>query len=296
MKTIQKYQAGSPLAPKKSININFNVLKPGVFAFPSLTNFAKNVKVIKANSSQAKENKMKQRVLIANGHTELKENGSWGPYQEKLWQAYIAGHPERERAVLDIAPTIVWGSEVGTPKAVTKFERPHGESSLPHDVTNYVSDAVTDSLNNKYYNMCMDTIAVRERDGFYDRNPNMRERDLWIASQYKTNSRPLWSCVRSVTGLYDRNTTPLFMSNITFQDQAPQVGFYASQIAQPTSIIQRLTPSGTPTHMVYNIGNGLIYNTHGFPIPFVDGSQLEPAAVNGVDYYDPNTNIFYFPR
>lgn len=283
------------------------------FGFPAWLLSFFGMKQVKP-SSQPNENKARQRALIADGHKEIKANGSWGPYQNKLWQEYKRKNPEAARAVLDLAPTVAKTGNAGLFTA--HAYRTQGGRDRQIRPTSYDINSPSPHnkrLNDHYYKLVTDSIKKREQNGFYRTDPEMRARDRKMAQQYKdAGDSPLdWSCITSVTGLF--NGHPV-ISNFNFRDKARALGFKKTQTPEPFSVIQEVNEKGSPQHAVYNLGSGLIYNTHGFVTPFKNGNQLEKAKrqeriypnrdedghgddsgsyIQNINYYDPYYNIFW---
>lgn len=248
---------------------------------------------------QINENKSRQKALIAAGHKELKVDGSWGPYQDKLWKDYKKKHPEAVNAVLDIAPAVNY--QVGGADFEGERARHSSLNSMSREPENFTSSTINQQLNNKYYKMAQDTIAKREINGFYKRDPEMKARDRKMADQYKNagSKEPGWSCINSVTGLYN-GKIPTIPGNATFADRAQKLGFKQTKTPKPFSIIQEWG-STMPVHAVYNLGGNTVYNTHGFVMPFKNGNQIESSSYNekfdgnqnSVNFYNPENNIFW---
>lgn len=284
------------------------------FGFPAWLLSFFGMKQIKP-STQPNENKVRQKALIAAGHKEIKADGSWGPYQNKLWREYKSKHPQAARAVLDLAPTVAM-TGVGGSFTIHGYNSQSGRARQIRPISydsNHSSHNRT--LNDHYYKLVTDSIKKREQNGFYKTDPEMRVRDREMAQQYKdAKDSPLaWSCITSVTGLFDGKFKPI-QSNFTFRDNAKALGFKKTKFPESFSIIQEVNEKGSPQHAIYNLGSGLIYNTHGFVTPFKNGNQLEKAKrqeriypnrdedgygddsgsyIQNINYYDPNSNIFW---
>lgn len=253
-----------------------------------LTNLFTTTKVRKATASEVEENKMKQKALRGAGHKEIKIDGSWGPYQQKLWNAYKKKHPEGVNAVFDLAPSPVRLRDKEDSHAnfehATRFQsnlvkRFPGVKDYEGSPSDY------NQITDRYIKEIQDSINSRNKNGFYKREPEMKKRDQEILQRYKNfkGYRGKWSCINSVTGLYPGMTA--IPGNSTFQEKAPSLGFTHTQTAQPNSIIQKLDEKGNPEHAVYNLGDGQVYNTHGFIAPFKHGNQIEPAQFSYKQYY-----------
>lgn len=272
--------------------------------FPS-----KDTKIRRINSQQAQINKMKQKALRGSGHTEIKVDGNWGPYQEKLWQEYKKEHPEGAHAVFDLAPTPVTldGDSYANYERAIQLQS-NLKNKFP-DVKDYSGTTTQDiQITDRYIREIQDSIATRNKNGFYKQEPEMHKRDQDILQRYKKfrGHAGNWSCIKSVTGLYPE--VPSISGNYTFKDKASSLGFVSQQTAQPNSIIQHLNENGEIEHAVYNLGDGYVYNTHGFIAPFKNGNQIEPAQFNYRRYqenddgtinysqWENKTENFYDPK
>lgn len=203
-------------------------------------------------------------------------------------RAYNYGH-------MDLAPTLVRSvSTVDNDKAHIWLYFPHDEGQ-------------------RYYEQVTDSIKKRIASGFYDKHPEMFNRDHQMAKQYiDPHSTYGWNCINSVTGLVGKT----IRNNENFKGGQYKSTYWSPQkvdkeqaiVNAPIGSVIQVGHNGSPFHAVAYMGNpqrdnkGLtweIYNSHGLAEPFKNGNQIERVS----SYDDPNysfhpkqndvTDIFY---
>lgn len=225
----------------------------------------RNVRI--ASRQEAAVNKRRQLILKRGVNKNLKVDGSWGPWQQQLWDQYVKKHPEVVHAYFDLAPTVAFGN---TNDKVAWFE-PHRDDfrykneHYYNELQDYQKGDVEYNLklNNKYYNQVMDSISKRKKEGFYKQIPSQYDRDLNQTNQYKNNpGTGQWSCIKSVTGL--RGPTEMSNSNFKYDTHKSlnyrDYGKIPKQFWTPGDVIQNLNYG----HSVLYLGDNDYYDTHGF--------------------------------
>ena len=176
-------------------------------------------------------------------------------------------------------------------------------AGVPDGMTSYRYDGTEEArehnrgVNIRYYDQVNDSIGKRVVSGYYDKYPEQYMRDIQMRNQYLLHptSPAGWGCINSVEGLNGRTqwSNVDFVKNKRYEGRYTMVPFgkvtdKAYSNMKPGSIYQ--TPNFV--HSVMYLGNqdgnhrADWYDTHGYPEPFKNGSQIEHT------YWDATENIW----